>query len=554
MKIIKMLTKTQKFCCLAVVVVAIIGAGTASVWPVLLSNIYDKVSSGNATSLSNIINLILLFGTVFLVSELCAIIRRVSVDKIAASFEKHLRNISINKLLRLPTSFYSINKSGEYTAKINQSVSGSSQFVKVICNNVVPSIFISIFTITQVLRKAPFTIVLIMFTYIILELVVSIGQIISQNGIREKLIHKKAKLDGIVCQAIQNIEIIRVMNAEWYELERIKPKTEDIRHTESKHHSYMGTFDAIKQSLKVVYTVFLLIFSIYLVSKGELTRGMVITIVLLFQQLVVPIDAIHAFLDEIASSSVKAKELINLLNIEQDGIFSNTLKDTKFEDSDILIENVSVFTPDKKTIIAKDLSLEFKGKIITGLLGPTGSGKSSLLKAIMRYFPSVGKISIGSQMWDNFSQRSISDNIFYMTQDSLFFEGTLRENVAYGLNYNPTDEQIVFALRNACIYDELFKKDVDILNLYVSEKGSNFSGGQKQRIALARAFLRQPRWFFMDESTANLDLDTTARVLQNLENYAKSIDAGIVYISHQPEVIERCDEVINLNKTINKAA
>lgn len=554
MKIFRLLTNKQKFYCFTIIVVSLIGAGAGSVWPVLLSNIYDRISNSNVISVENLAKLIVSFGAVFFVSEVLAIVRRVSVDKTTASFEKHLRNISIAKLLRLPTVFYNSTDSGEYTAKINQSVAGSGQFIKVVCNNVVPSVFIGAFTIYQVLRKAPYTVALIMLSYIVFELVISICQIVSQNGIREGLIKKKAKLDGNICQAIRNIEVIRVMNAENYETARIEPKTETIRKTESKHHSYMGAFDSLKQIFKVLYTILLLVYSVYLVSQGDLSRGMVITIILLFQQLVVPIDAIHVFIDEIASSKVKAKELLTLLSMDYDKIFSEDLKDEAFSDDDIVINNVSVFSPDMNNVITNDVSMKLeKGKII-GLTGPTGCGKSSMLKGIMRFFPSVGDISIGDKLWSQTSQKSISNSILYMTQDSLFFEGTLKDNIVYGLTYQPTDEQLIFALKSAGIYEELLKKDSDIFNITVAENGYNFSGGQRQRIALARAFLCQPKWFFMDESTANLDSATTARVLSNLENYASSIGAGIVYISHQSEVTKRCDYLIDVvNKTKNAA-
>lgn len=554
MKALKLLTTKQKLSCLITIIIAVIGACMASVWPVLLSGIYEDITYGSINSIKTGLKDFVIFGAVFLIAELCNIIRRVLVDKIATSYEKHLRDLSVKKLLKLPTKFFNSNVSGEYTAKINQSVSGSSQLLKVICNNVVPSVLIGTFMIIQVLRKAPYSIAIIMFTYIIVELFVSIRQIISQNGIRETLIQKKAKLDGTICQSIQNLQVIRVLHAEDYEFNRFFPFTENIRKAESKHHSYMGTFDSIKQVVKVLYTIILLVFAIYLVSKNTISAGMVITIILLFQQLVVPIDAIHVFIDEVATSTVKSKELIKMLDQSDDDIFSDKLTNEIGSNSDIVISNLTVYTPDYKHTVCNNISLCFESNTVIGLIGSTGCGKSSLLKAIMRFYPYTGEITTGIYDWDTLSQTSICDNIFYMTQDSMFFEGILKDNLIYGLNYNPTDEQLVFALKNACIYDELKSKTGNPLELSVSENANNFSGGQKQRIAIARAFLRQPYWFFMDESTSNLDCNTTSKVLDNLEHYANSIGAGIVYISHQPEVITRCDKIKKLEKMAERAA
>ena len=87
----------------------------------------------------------------------------------------------------------------------------------------------------------------------------------------------------------------------------------------------------------------------------------------------------------------------------------------------------------------------------------------------------------------------------------------------------------------------------------VFEGASNFSGGQKQRIAMARAFLRQPKWFFLDESTCNLDEKNEEKILNNLENYAHTLGAGVVYISHSDNVMSRCDEIKNIQNVADAA-
>ena len=328
-----------------------------------------------------------------------------------------------------------------------------------------------------------------------------------------------------------------------------------IKETESKHHLYMGIFDGIKQLVKVIYTVVLLFTSIFMVSKGTINSGMVITIILLFQQLVAPVDYIHIFLDEIASTMVKAKEFIKLIENEDDDIFAieSAYMNAPSDNSDIFVNNVDVYAPGKSSKICSNVSAEFKSGSIIGLKGPTGCGKSSFLKAILRYYPSSGIICLGGQALNKLPQEAISNDIFYLTQQAIFFEGTLRENLIYGLSYIPTDEQLIFALKNSLIYSELESKCTDVLQYPVFEDASNFSGGQKQRIALARAFLRQPKWFFLDESTCNLDEKNEEKVLNNLENYAHTLGAGVVYISHSDNVMSRCDEIKNIQNVADAA-
>lgn len=546
MKVFKYLSNKLRISCIVVTIVAVLGSCVASIWPVLLSDIYDDISNGVINNVKDGIVPFLAFGCIFAVAEVIAIFRRVWVDKISASFEKDLRNKSIEKLLHLPTKFFNNNTSGEYTAKINQSVAGASQLIKVICNNIVPAVFVSSFTVIQVLRKAPISIAVILLTYIAFEIIVSVFQIKSQNGIRESLIASKAHLDGSICQTIQGIETIRVTNSEEWESNNKSVLTENIRCVESKHHIYMGSFDSIKKTIKVIYTVLLLFFSVYLVSTGAISKGTVITIILLFQQLVVPIDTVHVFMDELASSSVKSKEIISLFSRPEDDIFSYEETNCEFPDGDINISNLTVYTPDKQRTICSNINLALKAGAVIALKGPTGCGKSSVIKAIMRFYPSDGDVTVDKHSLRYISQKMLCNSIYDMVQQPIFFAGTLRDNLIYGLNNTPSDKQLIIALNNALILDELTEKSDDVLSINVSENGSNFSGGQRQRIALARAFLRQPKWFFVDEATANIDDDTTEKAFDNLIKYAKSVNAGILCISHQEKVVNKCDYIVNL--------
>lgn len=546
MRVLKYLSNKLFIGCIAVTMVAVFGACVASIWPVLLSDIYDDISKGVINNINDGIVPFLAFGCMFAAAEVMAIFRRVWVDKISASFEKDLRNKSIKKLLHLPTKFFNNNTSGEYTAKINQSVAGASQLIKVVCNNIIPAVFVSTFTVIQVLRKAPISIAVILFTYITFEIIVSVFQIKSQNGIRESLIASKAHLDGSICQSIQGIETIRVTNSETWEVNNKAILTENIRCVESKHHIYMGGFDSIKKTIKVIYMVLLLFFSVHLVSTGTISKGTVITIILLFQQLIVPIDTVHVFMDELASSSVKSKEIISLFGKLEDDVFSYEETSYEFPDGDININNLTVYTPDKQSTICSNINLTLKEGAVIALKGPTGCGKSSVIKAIMRFYPADGDVVAGTHSLRSVSQKMLCKGIYDMVQQPIFFVGTLRDNLIYGLNKIPSDEQLIVALNNALILDELTAKSDDILSITVSENGSNFSGGQRQRIALARAFLRQPKWFFVDEATANIDDDTTEKAFDNLIRYAKSVNAGILCISHQEKVVNKCDYIVNL--------
>ncbi len=555
MRIIKCMSKRTILGCLGVMIAALVGSYLSSLWPVRLSSIYNSISDGDIFDINSGILAITVFAITFIAAEAISTVRRITVEKITASFEKEVRDMSFFKILRLPAKSYSQETSGEYTAKINQAVGGVSHMLKAVCNNVIPVVFISIFTIWQILCRAPKSIALVLISFIIFETTVSVFQIKVQNGAREKIVHKRAALDGTICQAIQNIEMIRVTAANKYENERLYPLTEDIKKTECRHHKINGVFDGIKQLLKVTYIVSLLIISLHYVSIGQMEGAMVISVILLFQQLMGPVDQVHAFLDEIASNAVKVKDLIRLMDMPEDAIFQFDDAKIKLENGDITVTNLNVFTPGKNKKIVNNCSFNAKKGDVTALVGPTGAGKSSVLKGIMRFYESDGDIRIAGSSVRECSQEHLCKNIYNMVQQPLFIAGNVRDNLIYGLDYVPSDEQLLRALKNALIYDELLEKTDDVLSIEISENASNFSGGQKQRIAIARAFLRTPQWFFLDECTANIDNLTTEKIIDNLIDHAKKLNAGILLVSHQDVVIAKCNKIVNIvNKERKNAA
>lgn len=554
MKLIKWMSVKTRLGCIGVMLAALIGAYLSSIWPVRLSSVYNAISEGSIFDINSGILAIMLFAMIFIAAEAISTIRRIAVEKITASFEKEVRDVSFNKLLRLPAKFYSDETSGEYTAKINQAVGGVSHIVKAVCNNVIPVVFVSGFTIWQILCRAPKIIAIVLVSFIVFETVASYFQIKLQNGAREKIVHKRAALDGTICQAIQHIEMIRVTAANRYENNRVKPITEDIKNTECRHHEINGIFDGIKQLLKVTYIASLLIISLYYVSIGRMESVMVISVILLFQQLMGPVDQVHAFLDEIASNAIKVKDLMQLMEMPEDDVFKLDEAKVELETGDLSVSKLCVYVPGTSKRIVSDCSFVARKKNVTALVGPTGAGKSSILKGIMRYFTSEGDILIEGKSIRDCSQEQLCKSIYNMVQQPVFIAGNIRDNLIYGLDITPSDKQLIDALKNAYIYDELCEKTSDVLSIEIAENASNFSGGQRQRIAIARAFLRSPQWFFLDECTANIDNATTYKIIDKLIEYAKSINAGILLVSHQDVVIAKCNETINITSKERKFA
>lgn len=558
-KYLSIMSKQTKVKCAGAIALAFIGAFLASVWPVKLGELYTNISGGAIGTVSQGAVTIIAFGLIYLASECITIARRVFLDCVIAAHESEIREYSIEKLLKMPVSYYSGCLSGEKTAQLNQGVAGFSQLIKITCNDIFATVLTAVCTLIQVFLNAPGIMAGIMILYLAFTVTVSAFQIRSQNGIREDIVRQKNTLDGQICQSIANLELIRGMHAEGYERKRLAPSIKSICHTEKRHHGYMGAFDCIKQFVKVSFQAILLVVSILLISTGKMSAGSVITVCLLFQQLIKPIDEVYRFMDETASSLIKAKALIEVVTSPSDDIYSIKSSGEDTSNDEIRIEDVIVTNPEKDTPLAWYDSITIPANKTVALQGANGCGKTSLIRCLNRYYPHIqGKVSMLGRDQETYDQKELTDMLYYTPQVSFFIAGTVRDNLLYGLDSPVSDEDLIYALQNVCLVGDdhcatVIRKDPkEALQVSIGEKAEELSGGMKQRLSLARAFLRRPKLFVFDEITANLDSRAANYVLSNIETHAKKIDAGILYISHDQSVVDRCAKVIMLRNKLRE--
>ena len=566
-KYLNLMSCKTKLKCIGVLLLTMLSSVLASIWPVHLGNIYTDISNNEITSVHQCLSTVLMFGLIYLAAESITIFRRVLLDCVIASHESEVRENTIEKLLKMPISYYGGDKlSGERTAQLNQGVAGLSQLIKICCNDIFATVLTAICTLFQVATNAPFTIAAIMMGYLIITVMVSVFQIRSQNGIREDIVAQKNGLDGQICQSISNLELIRSMDAGEYEIDRLKPSILKISSTEKKHHRYMGTFDCVKQFCKITFQVIILIVSVVMIVKHYMAPGAVITVCLLFQQLIKPIDEVYRFMDETASSVVKARVLDNIAKADIDTAFKIKSGKKEAVKGEIILKDTIIMDPSGKEIVKYD-NLTIPCNSVVAVIGDSGCGKSSLMKCLTRYFVhgSHSTISILGSNIDTYSQKELIDTLLYVPQKGFFFADTIRENLMYGLSDKVSDKELIVALRSVCLYDSLVATVLDknfvaadgidkmVLDYAIGEGGTGLSGGEGQRLSLARVFLRRPKAFVFDESTTGLDGNTAEKVLFNIEEYAKNIGAGIIYISHDDRVVNRCKYVIKLDNQLKFA-
>lgn len=596
-----------------VVALTLVASYLASVWPVLLADIYNGISNGSIATLEVAAPMLAVFGVVLAASSVIGEFRRVLAEFVSASFEAQTRETGFASALALPPSKISNRNTTELSAQINQGVEGCCQVLKLTCNDLLPAATTVIFVGFQVATGAPIEMLYIMAAYVAFSALVSGFQIRSQNGIRDNINLQHNELSGRMAESLSHHETITILAARAYEVRRLLGSILGLAKLEKYHHRVMGSFDALKKLVQNAFTVGILAVGVWFMMQGRMEGGTVVASAMLFAQLGAPLDTLYRLLDEFASSKLKIDRLADIMAAAEPDeteaapvrTFADPLPASAQPEAPVLgadcagvaqtaaaapssagnacaaqpetltpheavraiamrytasvpvieVEDCIAFAPGGKVASARSTFEVPTGSTVC-LSGPNGCGKSSLMKAILKYFSYQGSIRLLGRSVKDYTRAELAQQTFYLAQTPSLHQGTIRDNLLMGFDEPVSDEQLRRALDLALLspteFDETGTEDV--LDHAVEASGSNLSGGQRQRVAAARVFLRRPTVLFLDEATASMDIPSTLKLMNNIKRHVDSYGGTIVLITHQEEVKEICDHVVRMGKLIEAPA
>ncbi len=258
-------------------------------------------------------------------------------------------------------------------------------------------------------------------------------------------------------------------------------------------------------------------------------------IILLSFEFFIPLRQLGSFFHIAMNGMAASDKIFKILDIQEKHHGQNQLQ---LGDIDISIDHLS-FQYDEERKILHDISLAIQPRQFIGIVGKSGSGKSTIAKLIMGYHQNYqGKLLIQGQQRHQISDQDFLKRVMYMTHEPMILKGTLRENLDFHCQYD--DETIWKALQKVCL-DDYFQKQ-EGLNTQILESGSNLSGGQKQRLNLARALLVDCDVYIFDEATSQIDVESEENILKVIEEM--SHHKTILMITHRLRTVEKCDEII----------
>jgi ATP-binding cassette subfamily B protein len=514
--------------------------------PLLLGNFFDGVTNV-ATRPQEIrpfvFRALAILTALYLGKESLQLVRRWLVSRTNTRIEAKMMVRLVGHLLKIDLGALARERVGSLHGRISRSVEGFVKFLRVVLSDFLPALLTAGVAIYYGLTTN-WKIGLVMVSVVPVSLIITIWQVSSQKGIRQKLLRAKEGLDGTVVEQLGGLEYIRAANTYPTEVGRIETAAEARREREMKHGLATGRFDWAKSVNEGLFHVAIIGYAIVLASRGEIDYGKVITFSLLYLNIARPLKEVHRILDETYDSSQQVSVLLEMLNQPVDQSFGVvTMRPPRLDGSIPLLECqdliVDYTTPDGASRrILNGLTLEIRQGQTIGIAGRSGSGKSTWLRCVLRLIhPASGEVLVGGVPINVLSREDIGKSIGYVSQVPFVFSGTVSENISYGCGATTLDK-IQDAARQAHIHEEILQMPQGYDTL-LTERGGNLSGGQRQRIALARMFLKNPPILILDEGTSALDNISERRVRAAIDHARQT--HTVIMVAHRLTTLNQTD-------------
>jgi len=374
--------------------------------------------------------------------------------------------------------------------------------------------------------------------------IIVIGSFIFQRriGVRYKKVREEVgELNSLLNNNLQGITTIKSFTAEDRESERVNLASQSYRNANRDAIRLSASFvPLIRMAILFAFTANMLVGG-WMALDGELDVGAYAIIVFITQRLLWPLTRLGQTFDLYQRAMASTTRVLDLVDTEI-GIVEGH-EELNNVQGNIQFNNIKFTYPERESVL-DDISFNIKAGETVGLVGSTGSGKTTITRLLMRFHdPLSGDLEIDGINIKDLKLNSLRSSISLVSQNTTLFPGTVRENIAYG-NPDSNEEQIRYAagIAEASFFISELPEDMDT---NIGEDGHKLSGGQRQRLAIARAVLKDAPILILDEATSNVDNETEAALQRSIEKI--SVDRTTLIIAHRLSTIRNADRIIVLD-------
>lgn len=476
----------------------------------------------------------------YIVQSLCKYYVTYQGHMMGANMERDMRRELFDHYQELSFSYYSRNNSGQMMSKLVSDLFDISEFAHHGPENLFISLvkivgaFIFLFFINKKLALPLIILVIVMFVFSF-----------RQNAkMQETFMENRRKIGDVNASLQDTLSGIRVVQSfanEDIEREKFKKSNEAFLVSKRDNYHCMGSFMSSNLFFQGMMYLVTLVYGGYLIAQGEMQTGDLAMYALYIGIFISPIQILVELVEMMQKGLSGFRRFLDVMETEseiKDADDAVELKDVK---GHVRYDHVSFHYSDDETPVLSDISIDIPAGRSIALVGPSGSGKTTICSLLPRFYDVTGgSITVDGKDIRGLTLKSLRSQIGMVQQDVYLFNGTIKDNIAYG-KPGATDDEIIKAAKCASIHDFIMELP-DGYDTYVGERGTRLSGGQKQRISIARVFLKNPSILILDEATSALDNESERWIQKSLEELSKN--RTTITIAHRLSTIRDADEII----------
>ena len=468
-----------------------------------------------------------------------------TVMKIVPKYMSDISSALVEYIMGHSYKFYQDNFAGSISNRIKELSKSSGKIFTNLTEKII-SRFISVIAAIIVLGIVNKTFSILMFIWLLIFGFANYFFLKPVENLSKNFAKHRSDMLGNLVDLINNISSVRLFSRQRYEMDLFNKSIDRVQTSDQKLQKYNMKIDYIKGMINNIMCGFMIYYIVKLYKQDLITMG---DLYLVFATIIHVMSTVWMFLHDLKDVIEEVgtcRQALSLIVNKHDIADDKNAKPIIVSNGNIEFSNV-YFTYLKDRILFEDLNIKISAGTKVGLVGYSGSGKSSFVNLIARIFDiQSGKITIDGMDISKATQESLRENIAFIPQDPMLFHRNVTDNIKYG-KLDATQDQIIEAAKLANAHEFILQTEHGY-DSFLGERGIKLSGGQRQRIAIARAILKDAQILILDEATSSLDSITERSIQKSLDMIMSQKGRTTIVIAHRLSTLLKMDRIIVFDK------